>query len=693
MAKSFRDEMLSEAVEAIAHEAVAGEIRAAAATPGMTDKDIAARVIGAMANPRGPVMVLARTLPGFSFPLAGTALAHLLGRTRFLDKVLPEMNTPAVRAAREILRQAGPNILIGALAGVRDAAQDIDRGQIQSQLDAVRSDPTTPSDQRDRQLDWVLVSRLLPGRIFCPARNDNRTVRFDANGVPVVLDPDWQTMRGMWDETHKASTRKEGGGKKGQPATTTVTPAEAFPFDWVRLEDLATTASVVITPEDMKTIKGLLAKPAEWWEQVGADVRQFFIILGRSLRSDSALQYGLREDHIKDVVGVASPIFLQDMAREYLPQAPHGRFPPEVVQDIVDTFDAALGSELTTTNKVKAAIARAWSSRGRLPGMAKAALGTVAFLGLLFVFAQIALFLTAFAGVVYGALMSYEGMARLPFTSAVFEANWLAAGLMGAGGVTIIILLYTLKIWQRVFAPIVSWFGASADFLENYRWHFTYMMLPAFLFAIGALFFETSIYARALVLAIACARVAVGHGFRIAEDPENSRLITWRSSKYGIPVILGVFVLDYFIRMAWVGIGWAALVTAATSTWSFVTSKHVVAIALRFAAAIAAAMLLVNFLERRYDGRSGNTTYYSRKTSVAARILATAMVILIMFYPWIRMPTQPWEPFSSPAKVSASASPSHPTTGHGTMRHDTGADDGFDCSGLNPEQRRLAGCP
>ncbi len=708
---NFKDELFKEAGEAVAHELVGNEIRAAAAA-GESDVGIAGRVLKALANPAGPMMTFARVMPGFALPLAGVAIGHLLSKTDFLDNVLPDDARPVVRQAKALLKTAGPGIIVGALSGYRDAAEDIDR-----ELAKVRSEAGVPVDRRTGTLDTVAWTRLFPQRIFVIARDTAGNFRFE-NGVPVVNDPDLISMKGLWDETHRPGTREEGEGRNRRRVNV---PGVPFPLEPLSFEEAVarTGGRPVISSKDMAELMRRLEKPKEWMEQAGPDVRTLLLNLACSLRALDPLGYDLAEDHIKDIVGKGSIPFLKDVAARFNPRAVGGRFSRDDVDDLLAAFDTALGSELTASNKMRRWIRNRWNQVGTFPVWLKmiARFAIVLLLaGMTFTgMAVIYLFLSSFWWVIQGAFMPYDVIYQTPQTFGPFQfydSRWLAAALMGVGGSVIVVLLFTLRIPQRIFQPILGrLFNLREDWLAEFGWRFTALFIPVFIFVIAALLFRSSVAARVICLAFSFLGLAILKGLKVVAYNARS---DWMREKVDIKIddiALAGVLRGWLILFAILGIDFAyrqwvasatgaadplvtgtvqAVGSSATSIWAFLGSKHVLAIAVRFILAALTAALVIVGVKRLI------TTVWP------IGVVLAVLVMLVTFYPWLGMPDGKYVPFAdkpaatttSKAPVELSSTPAKASTSQPKRQPASSStqDDAVNCAELSYELRVEHGC-
>ena len=704
--------LFGESIEALAHEKVADEIRSAVAA-GESDKTISKRALYALVNPHGPVMSAARLLPGFTLPAFGAALGHLLENSRFIDAIVPDHVHPSVKQAKMIIKAVGPNALIGAFAGIRDAVQDIDRvhANINREVDKVRSDPGTPSDQRNKSLDSVAWTRLLKDQVFAMARNSDGSIRpcdinkpIGSGGVPVVNNPTWVAYKAMWDETHKATTRQIPGGK-GQQSRSEKVDAEPFPFEIITLEDAVARigANLRIDPSDMEMVKGLLAKPKDWWTSAGADVMQLFIILGASIGHGSALQADAYVDLIKDVVGKEGVPFLQRVAAEYNLQAINGRFTPEVLRSIVNSFRIALGSTLEFWNRVKLFAVDAWTDHGQISRKVRIWMKTLLAFVILANLMIIVLFLGSFFAVMFGALMPYDHPVANPLTGTLYlEPGWLAAALMTVGSAVIIVLLFTLRIAQAILHPLaVRMLNAQSEWLAEFGWRFTFMLVPVLIFDIGALFLESSVSARVLCIALALMGIAIGMGYKVlasgapaewavTDAKVRAYQLLRNGVRFGWLIMLGILLADYALRHAWHVAALGGAQAASSPVWDFLMNKHVLAIVSRFLIAAVMITLAVVAMER-WAGKSG-----------FIRFMAALCILTVMFFPWLNDALAGSGSTTTPSSATPSVtSPVTPPTPAAKTKRASSARQSasggqlldLDCDALSPASARIHGCP
>ncbi|MBM5789767.1 hypothetical protein FJZ23_01635 [Candidatus Parcubacteria bacterium] len=679
--------LLGEQIEKEIQKAIGEGMREALAS-GASQKRVARAGLQAILHAASPVFVAAQALPGFTIPLFMTSLASKLERSGFLDNILP--GDDRFREAKVLLREAAKGLTIGTGKGLGEALSKVDES-----LDRIRSDETVSEGDQKEKLDWVAVSCELPGRIFPVARDSAGEVRRE-NGRLVILHPDWVAAKAIWDRSHKATTRTIHGGKN-QPPRTEQVQAEPFPEQLLPLPDALAQMGGNISPQDFAVLQNLLKRSPEWWESIGGDVRRFFLMIGRSIRQGSPLDYTLREDIIKDVVERASATMLQDLAAFYNPRAVSGRFGENDLEDILASFDALLGAELTPWNRMQRGAARAWRNRKRLPKSAKAWVWT-SFLGFVAVnIACIMLFLGSFLAIVVGALM--------PYTS--IEDAWFAAGLLGVGGAVIVVLLFTLRIWQKVLHPMVSrMFQVSADFLSEFGWRFSFMLMPIFLFVIGAILLQTSVTARVVILALAFVSVSIGMGYKAADAPAKARLLTLWGAQYGWLSMLAIMGMDYVIRTGWHERLWVWGSQARTSLWQFLFDHPFVYSVLLFFLTFLPLLWAMKRTARRQGLLEGQPVIIQGAYGWRAFLAFLAALLIAVSVPWFKPGAPKIDPFAlfqakgaSSAKADAASepppTPSAPAKKASAPRHapelpHSGA---LDCAELSFEGRRAAGCP
>ncbi len=681
--------MLTDAFEQSAHELVESGMNEAAAR-GASQKDIAKSGIKALFDARGPLMTLVRAVPGWTYPIMTSAVAAVLSKTSFIDNILPGNNS--FREAKFIMKQIAPALVIGAGSGLRDALAKVDEA-----VDAVRSDPNTPDADLDKAWDWVVVSYLMRGRVFAPARSGG-AIRRGSDNVPIVNDPDWVSYKGMWDSTHKATTKQVSGGKGQKPQTVPV-PAEAFPYELLKLEEaIAGGWLSQATPTDLAAIRAMLPKqPQEWWEQVGSDVRRMFLLISRSVRQGTSLQYTLREDLVKDVVDKKGIPFLRDLATFYNPRATaDDRFLSEDLEDLLAAFDTALGSELTAWNKIQRRVSQVWNGRGSLSAYTRAWLYSLFGLMIFLNLASVALFLSAFLGLIAGSLMPYDEPVTFLGTTYA-EPKWLAAGLLLGGGITIIVMLFTLRVWQRILAPIfVGIFKAPAEYLAEFGWRFTFMLLPLFAFVIGALLMESSITVRVVIVALAGMSISSGMGMKVAEMFGSARLLTYRGAKWGGIVVLAILALDWAIRVRMPQIVWGGISSAAKYVWPFFHNQWGAMFGL-FVLVMAIGMIALRLFYRSRTETATHRYVVRERHGMATFILFLLAIGIAVTIPWFAKRHWEYDPFpKADTAVTVPATPPVPAVvpSRPTAPSHAHAHSGeLDCNLLSPAGKAAYDCP
>lgn len=711
----FARTLIGEGIEQRFHEVVERTFREAA-DQGNSGKTIFSRVLKAVAKPNGLVMTFARTMPGFSLPVMGAAIAYILERSRIVDALLPGDSRSAVRHARALLKTASGSAIIGALSGIRDAAvmdtAETDRA-IDRAIDEIISEPGTPDEELTLEWDKVAVTYLMPDRAF-PVARDGGSIRYGSDGVPVVNSADWARYKAMWDSTHKPTTKQVSGGK-GKKSTTQVVPAEHFPFQLLRFEDaVAQGCFDQATPADLDAIRAMMpSKPVEWWDEVGREVRRMFLLISRSVRQGTALQYAMREDHIEDVIGKKGIPFLKDLAAFYNPRATaDNRLTPEDLEDLIAAFDVALGSELTSWNKLQRRVSQIWSGRGSLSAFAKACLYSIFGLVVFFNLASVALFLTAIVGIIVGAFMPYEGPWSF-FGTVYAQPNWLAAGLMFVGGIVITVMLFPLRIWQRVLAPFfVGILRAPSEYLAEFGWRFTFALLPLFAFVIGALLMESSITVRVVIVTLVCMGISGGMGRKVARQFASAELLTFRAARYEGIVIIAILALDWVIRNAPFSMIGNWIVDKVGQVSPYFNNQWVASFVL-FWALFIPLLLLVRWVYRlKSEGAINRFVLQQRHgfaTFLVFIVFITAAAIAVAV-PWFASTRREFDPLgpSKPAAASttAPAAPTSPATviipqfttapartrTHSRARTRTPVGE-LDCNRLSPPGKVAYGCP
>lgn len=643
---AFRDEMFKEAAEAVVHETMADAVRSAAAA-GESDKSIAKRVLKALADPNGPVMTFAQSLPGFALPILGAALAHLLGKSGFVDKILPDDARPAVRQAKFIIKTVGPGVLIGALSGLRDAAQDIDR-----EIDKVRSDSTIADDQAVKGLDWVVMSQLMPGRIFVPGRDSDGNVRYGRDGVPIVLNPDWTSYKAMWDSTHKSTTRQVSGGK-GKPPRTVTDPADAFPWELLKLSEAVARVgdTGAIASADLEQLKVLTAPSKSWGSKLSPRAHRWLFALALTRSRQDPMAQTESEDFFKDLPGKADIALIEDIAeRQEASILPDSSLPQAEYETAISYIDSFLGAELTWQNKLLRLGSRIWRGRGRMNPTFRNVLVGIGWATVIFNVLQVALFLLAFWWMI---------------KSMFSEPSWFHAMRTIGSATVIIVMLFTLRIWQRLGSPIfVGLLKMPTEYLAEFGWKFTFILLPVYIIGFALIpEIGISMIARVLILMLAFVSLCRGMGYKSAGVPAKAQLLAIKGADYGWLVAIGIVAIDWMVRQAWPSAtgGWIAGV--ASIVWLHINANQWVASALLFALVFFPGMLLVRRMYRSRSVTATTVTITQHRHGFATLLVFLIALIVAISVPWFSKTRHEYDPLAvKSSAASTTASPVAPVT-------------------------------
>lgn len=127
---SFVDTFVGEGVERSVRKAMSDSMEKADRN-GQSGRDIAASGLRSVFSKHGPVMSLAKRMPGFTYPLLGSAIGAILKSGKFVDTILPNSNTSGVREAKYLLQNVAPHIAIGAGEAIGDSVENaLDRKSV-----------------------------------------------------------------------------------------------------------------------------------------------------------------------------------------------------------------------------------------------------------------------------------------------------------------------------------------------------------------------------------------------------------------------------------------------------------------------------------------------------------------------------------------------------------------------------------
>lgn len=657
--------MAGEAAEQAMHEAIANGMHEAHAR-GESQKEVAKSGLRAVLAHGSPMMRFAQT-HSWSIPWVMRAIGVAFKRADFVDKLLP--GDDRFREARFLMKEVAPHLIIGTGSGMREALSKVDET-----LDATRSDTGVPTDAQNKSVDWVVVSSEMPGRFFVPSRDSAGNIRREgdpASGVPIVNHRDWGMVKAVWDRTHKATTRQVGGGRGAPPRTERV-QAEPFPFQILTLPEALSQAGEAMSASDVEAIKAMLKKPASWGATLTDRAKDVLLALATTRARKSALSQTLTEDFFKDLPGKGDVALIEHLAQKMHSRiGDDGTLSDENFDAAVSHIDSFLGGELTFKNKARRALDRFMNSGTRTGGLIRALVHSSAYAGFVFLLVQFMIFMVAFFFMLQSLLF---GMGEYHRKQAIVSATVL------------IIMLFTLRIWQLAFKPLaVGILNMQQEWLAEFGWRFTGMLMPVYLIAIGMTpGIDTSFTARWIILALAFVGVCIGMLYRVGEVPAQAQMLVIRGAQYGWIVVIGIMGLDYAFRQAWHVLAANKIPGALDAVQKYLSSHQWVASAVLFTLIFVPGVLLARRIAQTRN-RKGSELEITQDGYFLGGLFAFVIALVIaVSVPWFGTVQHIKDPFSPTPKVTE-------TRSDHSKKSDV--DDRFNCSVLNPRQRRLAGCP
>lgn len=672
--------MGEEVAEEAATQAVAGEMRASA-DAGDTGKTVAKKSLKAFFGPMGPVMALARTLPGWTFPLLGTAFAAMLKKSSFVDKLLPDDGRPAIREAKFLLKNIGPHAVIGVFTGYAQAAAQIDR-----KVDEARSDPYTPDDQAKKELDWVVVcEQYFPGRIFVPARAADRSIRMNGT-VPLINDPDFVSYKAMWDSTHKATTRQVGGGR-GQQARTENVQADPFPFELVPLSealDRASRRGGNIAQADLAALRAMLATPQSWGAKLSRRAKNLLLALSETRARKSPLEQMTSESFFKDLPNKGDIALIEHIAEMFEGRIrADGTFSDADYEAAISHIDSFLGAELNPIERAMRAGGRMLHNRSPLSNKIKVVVGGLAISALIWNVFLWGTFLVS-------AVMVAKSLFAHPSVQTAITMIVLSTWMM--------IILFLLKVYQGLLTQVAKLFGLSKDWLTDLGRQMTAALIPIYVIAIGMFpQIAVSFFARCLILVLVCINIARGMLYKVSPVPSAAGDLTYKGAKYGWIVIASIVAVDWVIRNILLAIT-SGVSTGATSSWKYLVDHQWVASFVLFVVVMVVGCWIVHRLFQTRI-RAGSTVLvengHTGLMKFGVFIVAVGLAVAIPWFAGGRHEFDPLADYKKPAATSttpaASAAFTKPSTTKATHPHrHTGQ---LDCAELSYEGAKAAGCP
>ncbi|MBI4713656.1 hypothetical protein HY771_00505 [Candidatus Uhrbacteria bacterium] len=682
---SFRDllavKLAEEASEHAMHDAVEGALRRAA-DKGESGKNIAKSGLHALFSDASPIMRTARSMLGFvpraAYPVVATVGATAIAK--WAEDFLPGDNRPGIKEARFILKNVAPHLVIGAAEGFGEVASQIDQ-----QVDAVRSDSTTPDPIRNRQLDIVVVADMFPDRIFIPVRGSDGSITTNSDGTPVVEDNDFVTAQRLWDQTHRAMQRAAGEGRNRRME---VVPAVPFQCQLVPLQ----VAIARVNPDrarkgDLDAIKAMLKKPGSWGATLSTRAKDLLLALSVTRSKKGPLEQTLAEDFFKDLPNKGDVALIEHLAERFdARRQADGSFSDTDFDAIVAFVDDWLGAELSWWSKLQRSCARIWRNRGSISHGTSFALKAGLFGIVAATIAVVLLFVSMFGAIVWGMTADLT-QPMLGYA----DPRWPAAALVFIGAWVIVVLLFLLRPLQGLLSPITKIFGASELWLTSFGFKFSLLIAPFGFLIPLAILTGASFYARFLIVGIPLLAIGSGMAFKAAGVPSMAQLLTIRGAKYGWIGGLIIIAVDWFVR----NVPWSAVGEAIVSAWTFVVDSQVLSSVLLFAITLTLGHLLIVRTIERTKYRSGNEVIVDVKTSWFARMAVIAIALAVASLPWLKSGRHEFDPFApKPVVTETLAQAPAPSIQHpvsvpsGGHRHS----DKLNCSALSPEGREAVGC-
>lgn len=680
--RDFLRMMGEELAEERATQAVAGGMKASA-DAGHDGKTVAKKGLQAYFGPTGPVMALARTLPGWTFPLLGTAFAAMLKKSSFIDKLLPDDSRPAIKEAKFLLKNIGPHAVIGAFTGYAQAAAQIDR-----KIDEVRSDPNTPDDQANLEFDWVVMcDQVLLDRIFVPSRGDDRAIRLNGN-VPVVNDPDFVAYKAMWDSTHKATTRQVGGGR-GQQQRTEPVQAEPFPCGLVRLSDALDRVSRRgggnIAQADLAALRAMLARPKSWGATLTTRAKDVLLAFSATRALKSPLDQMVGESFFKDLPIKGDIALIEHMAQRFWRRIrADGTFSDTDYNAGISHIDSFLGAELNIVERAMRAGGRMLSNRSPMSSKIKVVIGGLALSALIWNVFLWGTFLIS-------AIWTIKSLFSDPSVENAVTMIVLSTLIM--------LILMLLRVYQGLLTPIAKLFGLSQDWLVDLGRKTTGALIPIYLIALGMFpQIAVSFYARCLILVLVCINIARGMLYTVSPVPSAAGDLTYKGAKYGWIVIAGIIVVDWIVRNLLSAIT-GGVATGATSSWKYLVDHQWAASFVLFLVVLVVGCWLVHRLFQTRI-RAGSAILvengHTGLMKFGVFIVAIGLAVAIPWFAGGRYEFDPLADYKKPAATSttvpaAPAASTRPSRAKATHPHSHAGQ--LECTELSYEGAKALGCP
>ncbi len=578
-------------------------------------------------------------VPKAFYPIAGTVVAAFLAKPGILDRLLPDNSFAGVREAKMILQNFVPPAIIGASESFADA--------MRKSIDGVRSDNRTAESDQNKPLDWVVMSPKLPGRILIPARDDNGRFRFYANDptVHVVLDRDWRIAKEHWDETHKATTKRE---KQGKQTVTTPVPREAFPFTLLKLsEAIAQMDEKDIRAGDIDSLKKLLSKP-EWYDKLDGAAKDLMHAMSVTASRLSAIQKAITEDFLKDLPNKASPSQMNDLGTRYANKIQSdGSLLKSDFDVIITHADIWMGAGLEGWTRIKYMGSKAYSAykNGSLPFGAAAKMFFVG-MGLTApIWIMLAGALLAFVTSAYLFIWAASADAGQAFMG-MADGQSMATSVALVSAWTLMILLTFLSVIELSLSPLTNFFGWEKGWLKDIGLKIGALIGCYGFLAILMLHYGVSAHFRFFLPLTALGAMGTAYTIALGERTygENGRLAR-QAGKVFKWIVTAVFIY-MILGSLWQVLG-ALVVEWVKEAYQFIKAHSVLAFVVMLLVAAIPAALALRWIETKDTYENGQ---WSRvhETSWSARLIALVIILALTGWVFVDPPNQRYQWFHTP---------------------------------------------
>lgn len=670
--------MAEEAAEQAVHEAVSNELKAAVDS-GASGKEAAKRSLKSLFGPAGPVMALARTLPGWTFPLLGTAVSSLLKKSTFVDRLLPGDDRPGVKEAKWLLKNVGPHALLGAFTGYRSVATAIDQ-----KIDEARSDAGVAPGAANRPLDRVVVSSEVKGA-FVPTYDDAGNVVMDG-GAPMANSALYVQAKDAWDRAERERTHNapRGPGRPAAPAAPRPFPSRVISLSEAIDQGYLDTA----TPADLSALqvmlRGLRQSPRSRGAQMSDELTRFMADLS-SFRSTLDPAQQMEAESIFEDVAKNGDLALLERAAALFGGAPLTR---ERFDAVLAFFDDWVGAELNIWEKAIRAASRAWRNRGELSPTFQAFVRGLGYTMAGVAIVQIVLFFLMVASVGIGYFC---------------PPSWGSAMVVGLGSLVIMAMFFQLPIIQAILKVPARMVGASQDWLSDLGRRMTFVLMPVLIVAVGLTpLIEVSYFTRFLILMLVGIQICRGMGFKVAKQFARADLLTYTGAQNGWLITFGIVAIDWMSRAFWPSTVGSWIAETSKSVWPYFNNQWGATFGL-FVAVFMLSILGLRRIYRKVDVASNGARFVTMiphsGMTVLAFVFAVAVAVAI---PWFTKTHHEFDPLGVnrpaaaatiapvPVPVPPAATTTPQLTAPAAHRTHSGA---LNCHALSKSGKVASGCP